>query len=1431
MSGRGRVSPPSSPSGPSSGPSSRPASQPNTRTPPPAPPLIAPTGSPTLDCMADAINSAVAPFQNAPPPEQGAAGWVAQGLGGVVGLIGAPQQLIDNAFAGLTAPIAAMFPAMPAVTLLGMHIGMLHTHTHPPSLIPPAPPVPLPSIGMLVGAGSMAVLGCGMPLARAGDMGISVTCGSLAPPFEVFTGSSNVFVGGARAARVLDITKHCDPTTMGPFGIAMAVAGVAAGAAGAIATNAAAQAAQAAADAAVLALKLLAGKDPGLPPGIGALVGPPLPNVLIGGFPCPPIGDMVIGALMKGLKRLAQAVKKLRSSRRANGHCANGSHPIYLVTGENFDHFTDFVSPGLFRWQRYYTTAHARIDGPLGLGFRHCYQRHLDVRLHQATFIDWDGVELEFPKFEAGSSTLLEHGYVLRRVSASRYELSTRGEPTMVFEGDRFTEILPLVAMYDAWRVLEFEYDQDGRLTEVVDRMLDGRDTQRYRLAYDPNSRITAIHHLGSTPAPCFAASYSRSGELVQARDACNGVWTYEYDTAHRWTAQTDPRGYTYSFRYDDEGRCIWASGQDGLWEAHMVYDPAQRCTTCTEGDGGPWLYHYDNEGFITKIVNPEGGERLRIRDQAGRIIKDVDAGGRTLVFLYDRNDACYGRLDRFGHVHPPEHIEPRLDDPFERALPSTALARVFARVVEPKPAARHGAGGRLLALPAELRGLAHQVFWLRGLSVGASNSETRVWRDALGRVACEIDDANRIQRHQFDATGNEIAQLDRDGRVHRWTTSRWNLIGERIDPLGNKTQYRYSNVEQLTSLIDPLGNETRWVYDRCERLREVWRHGQRRDIYEYDDQDHFTAKYHGDGQLLFRNVEFHANHLVSRRALEIGGEHHFDYDPSGRIIEASTERDEVKMAHTYEGRRAFDLCNGEGVRRWLGEHTERIEVLGRFSWRLVERSDVIQLWSPVGGLTQIEQDWDGIVLRSCVSGTREWLQYDQDGRLLGRLSTQRDVNPDAHHLGWGVKYTYSPEGDLLSRFDSGRGTSHYEVDAAHRLIAEIDPGGQRSTFVHDAADNLVHQPGLSRLEIGQGNLALATATELFEYDNRHRLATRRCRDGGMTSYAYDSFDMLIRVELSDAEPWIARYDAIGRRLSCGSAGREHTFHWDGDRLAADIDPGGRLRIYLYASHDALVPLGFVDYASVDSDPADGQEYSVMCDTTGMPLHIEDAHGRIVWRARRISPFGQVAVDPASTIDFRLRWPGHYADTEIGLHYNRWRYYDPALGRYLQPDPIGYRGSEVNLYAYCPNPLVQIDVLGLAGHGKKGPRSNSETPTTPPSGQDAPVVLTQRQARTADSTGYYVADDGTVRRAPANYVAEAPPPRSNAERAADLGYDRRIPPQRAPFDSHGQEVFFNGHNYITPDVDGHNVSNGWKMFSRRGERTGTHDADLNRIKD
>ncbi|MEJ2625075.1 MAG: RHS repeat-associated core domain-containing protein [Pseudolabrys sp.] len=49
-----------------------------------------------------------------------------------------------------------------------------------------------------------------------------------------------------------------------------------------------------------------------------------------------------------------------------------------------------------------------------------------------------------------------------------------------------------------------------------------------------------------------------------------------------------------------------------------------------------------------------------------------------------------------------------------------------------------------------------------------------------------------------------------------------------------------------------------------------------------------------------------------------------------------------------------------------------------------------------------------------------------------------------------------------------------------------------------------------------------------------------------------------------------------------------------------------------------------------------------------------------------------------------MRFPGQYFQLESGLAYNRYRHYDPTLGRYTQPDPLGFvDGPSVYAYAKC----------------------------------------------------------------------------------------------------------------------------------------------------
>ncbi|MCM8744877.1 RHS repeat-associated core domain-containing protein, partial [Pseudomonas koreensis] len=78
------------------------------------------------------------------------------------------------------------------------------------------------------------------------------------------------------------------------------------------------------------------------------------------------------------------------------------------------------------------------------------------------------------------------------------------------------------------------------------------------------------------------------------------------------------------------------------------------------------------------------------------------------------------------------------------------------------------------------------------------------------------------------------------------------------------------------------------------------------------------------------------------------------------------------------------------------------------------------------------------------------------------------------------------------------------------------------------------------------------------------------------------------------------------------------------------------------------------------------------------------------------------------------RFQGQYFDAESGLHYNRHRYYDPRLGRYLTPDPIKLAGG-LNQYRYVPNPTGWVDPLGLSdcpgGPGCNKPSLESIDPT------------------------------------------------------------------------------------------------------------------------
>ena len=177
----------------------------------------------------------------------------------------------------------------------------------------------------------------------------------------------------------------------------------------------------------------------------------------------------------------------------------------------------------------------------------------------------------------------------------------------------------------------------------------------------------------------------------------------------------------------------------------------------------------------------------------------------------------------------------------------------------------------------------------------------------------------------------------------------------------------------------------------------------------------------------------------------------------------------------------------------------------------------------------------------------------------------------------------------------------------------------------------------------------------------------------------------------------------LGRRtrktVTTGHGISETRFLWQGYRLLQEQHQGGQCSTYIYDPNEAWSPLARVDHLREDKG---GEIYWFSSDLNGAPLEVTDEEGRLRWSGHygsfgevrhQTDGFTRLAQDTALAHQ-PLRYAGQYADSETGLHYNLFRYYDPQTGRFIVQDPIGLSGGW-NLYQYAPNPLGWIDALGL----------------------------------------------------------------------------------------------------------------------------------------
>ena len=296
-------------------------------------------------------------------------------------------------------------------------------------------------------------------------------------------------------------------------------------------------------------------------------------------------------------------------------------------------------------------------------------------------------------------------------------------------------------------------------------------------------------------------------------------------------------------------------------------------------------------------------------------------------------------------------------------------------------------------------------------------------------------------------------------------------------------------------------------------------------------------------------------------------------------------------------------------------------------------------------------------------NNTGDVYDYWADGKLnvalrqASNVYTNANAQGDSQNAGasgpqWLGSYTYDAAGNRTVDYENGP-TSQPAFDGENRQVAYGYSGDGDVTV--GGADNGVWQ---------------------YAYDANHQLLSAKPAPYTSTtaSFVYDPLGRLCQRTVNGVTTNL--YYA-GRRLieeqdASGNALHDYLYGQGGERVGW-LDPGGEVTFLQYDAR------GFVTHLT---DLAHNVDEQYVYDAWGQP-QVYDATGT---QSR-----GQ-----ASAIDHnRFLWARDYEwYPELGLYRCGARFYDPACGHWLQPDPIGQAGG-LNLYTYCGNdPVNGVDPSG-----------------------------------------------------------------------------------------------------------------------------------------